>query len=107
MPFINKTGSSIGTVTQNIYTVPATKSSIILELDVCNIAQVGVTVDVELYDYDNDQSVKLVSNIPIPVGSTVKVIDGQKIVVNEFDEVRLTSNTADSIDVIASVLEDV
>lgn len=107
MPFLNKTGNSIGTTESTVYTVPATKSSILLELDICNISQTGIAVDVSYYDSDGGYAVNLVKNLPIPVGSTVAAISGQKIVMNENDEIRVTSNAASSVDVIVSLLEDV
>jgi len=107
MPFLNKTGSSIGTSTSTIYTVPGGKSSIILELDVANISNTGIIANVELYDSDEATTVSFASSLPVPVGSSARVISGQKIVMNENDEIRVTSNVSSSVDVIMSLLEDI
>lgn len=107
MPFLSKTGSQIGTVTEAVYTVPATLTSIVLELDVTNVAQTGISVNVQIYDADTTNTVSLAYGLPIPIGSSAKIIAGQKIVLNENDEIRVTSNVASSTDVVLSVLEDV
>ena len=49
----------------------------------------------------------LVKDAPIPTGASLKVIDGQKLVLETGDYIRLTSDTATSADVVLSILEDV
>ena len=51
--------------------------------------------------------IHLIKNVPIPAGSTLKVISGQKIVVAAADVVKVSCNTASSVDAILSILEDV
>jgi ribosomal protein L6P/L9E len=47
-----------------------------------------------------------VKNAPVPSGSALKVVAGQKIVLNGDDKVQVYA-TAATVDVVASILEDV
>ena len=49
----------------------------------------------------------IVRDAPIPVGGALKVIAGQKLVLEAQDSLIVTASTATSIDAIASILEDV
>ena len=44
---------------------------------------------------------------PVPVGGSLQIIAGQKIVLSNGDILKVVSNTAASIDVVAAILEDV
>jgi len=97
-----------------LYTVPATKTSIMLELDIANTTQNVVEASVEVLDSSVGASAwrYLVKNAPVPSGGSLMVIAGQKIVLEERsggtgDAIRITSSAATSIDVVAAILEDV
>ena len=45
-------------------------------------------------------------NAPVPVGSALKAVSGQKIVLNGDDKIQVYASAA-TVDVIASILEDV
>ena len=49
----------------------------------------------------------IVRDAPIPVGGALKVIAGQKLVLEGLDSLLVTATTANTIDAIASILEDV
>ena len=92
-----------------IYTVPASKSSIMLELDIANTTQNVVEASVEILDASVSSSAwrYLVKNAPVPSGGSLMVIAGQKIVLEAGDAVRITSSAANVMDAIAAILEDV
>ena len=97
-----------------IYTVPAAKTSILLELDVANTTQNVVEASVEILDRSVSASAwrYLVKNAPVPTGGSLMVIAGQKIVLEERsggtgDAIRITSSAATSLDVVSAILEDV
>ena len=81
-------------------------NSILIELDVANTADSGVTVAVLIYDSSADTEYHIVKNAPVPAGGALKVVSGQKVVLNGDDEVRVYAS-ASTVDVVASVLEDV
>ena len=49
----------------------------------------------------------IVREAPVPIGGALKVISGQKMVLEAQDSLLVTASTANSIDAIASILEDV
>lgn len=81
-------------------------NSILIELDIANTGTSGVTATVLVYDSSGTASYHIVKNAPIPAGSSLKVVSGQKIVLNGNDEIRVYAS-ASTVDVVASVLEDV
>ena len=103
---IAQNASTSGTV---IYTTPATKTSIMLELDIANTTQNVVEASVEILDSSVSASAwrYLVKNAPVPSGGSLMVIAGQKIVLEAGDKVRVTASAANVLDVVAAILEDV
>ena len=81
-------------------------NSILIELDVANTGTSGVTVSVILYDSSGTASYHIVKNAPIPSGGALKVVSGQKVVLNGNDQIRVYASAA-TVDVVASILEDV
>jgi len=92
-----------------IYTIPASKTSILLELDVANTTINVVEASVEILDRSVGASAwrYLVKNAPVPAGGSLMVIAGQKIVLEATDAVRVTASAANVMDVVAAILEDV
>jgi hypothetical protein len=103
---IAQNASTSGTV---IYTTPATKTSIMLELDIANTTQNVVEGSVEVLDSSVSSTAwrYLVKNAPVPSGGSLMVIAGQKIVLEAGDKVRVTASAANVLDVVAAILEDV
>ena len=89
-----------------VYTAPASKDSIILELDVANVTSSAVTASVKLYDLsDGGAFAHIVKDAPIPSGSSLQVISGQKVILETGDYICVTASGA--CDVVCSILEDV
>jgi hypothetical protein len=103
--FKNSLARNVGTSAVTVYTAPSTKNSICIELDVCNTTNAGVTCNAYITSGGNDYYI--VKNAPVPVGGSLQVIAGQKIVVTNLDTIKVVSSSASSLDVIASILEDV
>lgn len=103
--FRNSLLADVGTAYTDIYTCPASLKSIIIEVDVCNKTQAYVTVDVAIEKAGADY--QMVHAAPVPVGGTLSVVSGQKIVLEDGDKIKIKSSTPVSVDVICSILEDV
>ena len=103
--FANSVSNSSATT---VYTSPASKTSILLELDLSNKTGSDVTVDVTITDNSNSDTVSTLGNdLPIPSGGTLKVVEGQKIVLMAQDAIKVLASAGSAVDAIASVLEDV
>lgn len=81
-------------------------NSILIELDCANTGASAVQVSVVIYDNSGSASYHIVKDAPIPAGGALKVVSGQKVVLNGDDEVRVYA-TASTVDVVCSILEDV
>ncbi len=81
-------------------------NSILVELDIANTGNSAVNVTVLIRDNSASTSYHVIKGAPVPVGSTLKVVSGQKIVLNADDKIQVYA-TANTVDVVASVLEGV
>lgn len=81
-------------------------NSILIELDVANTGISAVQVSILVRDSSASASFHIVKNAPLPVGSSLKVVSGQKVVLNGNDKVQIYAS-ANTVDVVASILEDV
>ena len=101
-----KNAQAVGvTSVTTIYTAPAAKTSILLELDIANTANNVVEASVEIFDTSASTDAFLVKNAPVPAGGTLQVVAGQKIILEATDIVKVTATGA--VDVVAAILEDV
>ena len=96
--FKNYTASAVGTSATTVYTVPAATTAVVIGCNLANITGSQVLADVQI------GGVFLVNDAPIPSGSALGVVDG-KIIMEAGDVLEVTSDTASSVDVILSVLE--
>lgn len=96
----------ITNVLSNIYTVPSANSTvaIILGLILSNKTTNVITTSVKLIKNSGDDAV-LMQDVSIPSGSTLEVFQGQKLVLEGSDVLRVISNTASALDVTLSLLE--
>jgi len=95
----------VTTTPETIYTAPASKDSIILELDIANTTSSSVTASAEVLDSSASTDAFIVKDAPIPSGSSLQVISGQKVILETGDSIRVTASGA--CDVVCSILEDV
>jgi hypothetical protein len=98
-------GSTTGANTvMTVYTVPSSTTTIVLGLTLSNItaSTLYATVLIENNDGDN---INFLKDIPIPTGSAVEVMAGNKIVLETADILKIKSDTANSLDTALSVME--
>jgi len=109
-------GTSTGASADAVYTVPAgagssALESIIIGITLANKTSTGVTASVFLDNEDGSNDVFIVKDATIPAGSSLEVMAGNKIVVQNdgtnADVVRVSCNTGSSLDALITVLEDV
>ena len=103
------------TITNNIDTSFATvraasdSDDAIVGIRLVNVSDTSsITVDVKIVDNNNSDADLgfIIKNAPIPVGSTLELIDGgSKIVVQEHDKIQAKSSINNSLDVIVSAVD--
>ena len=106
------TKAAIGTSAQTIYTVGGSTTAIILGLVLGNTTTSQTTVTVTLSSNtgsraggndEANQDVELVTNAPIPAGSSLEMLAGNKVVMETTDLLKVTGSGA--TDVCLSIME--
>ena len=109
-------GTSTGASADAVYTVPAgagssALESIVIGITLANKHTSGITASVFLDNEDGSNDVYIVKNATIPAGSSLEVMSGNKLVVqnagSNADVLRVESSRASSLDATITVLEDV
>lgn len=99
-----KTKASVGVTTENVYVVPANTSVTVIGITLCNTSGSGINVGIGI-TRASDDDVKILKNVPIPQGSTLEFMQGNKIVLEATDTLTANSDTAASLDVALTILE--
>ena len=95
-----------GTFT-TLYTAPGSKTSIILEVDIANKHSADITASVLISDSSGGNDAYIVKGAPVPIGGALKVVSGQKIVMETGDVLKAAASAATAADAVVSILEDV
>ena len=108
--FLSETDTAVGASAASIYTCPASTETTIIGLSISNIVTSQILIDVVLDASGRtsgaEDSVYLIKDAPIPVGSSIVVVGGdQKVVMEPGDVLKVTSDTASSADVVMSHLD--
>ena len=85
------------------------KAAIIVGMTLGNVSSPAASIKASVALSDDDGSSNLVyiaSLVPIPAGDSIELIQG-KLVIEQLDSVWVKSDTATSLDVVMSVLQDV
>ena len=97
--------NQIGTVAQEVYTCPSNTVAVCIGSTTANIIGNEVTTKISLRKDGAGSYTDLVDFAPIPVGSSLKVLAGTKLVMEPGDTLRVESDTPASIDFILSLME--
>ena len=78
----------------------------LIGINIANVATSQILMDVFINDGSNDYYI--IKDAPIPVGSTLQVLDGgAKVVMQASDVLKVQSDTASSADVWVSVVDTI
>ncbi len=105
--------SSAGTP-DKIYTAGSGVTTVVLGLILTNINTAQVTAEVELVSTTSNRAVAnntsnetafLAKDVPIPVGSSVELLSGNKVVLEATDQIRIDCSVADKLSGSLSIME--
>ncbi len=92
-----------------LYTVPSSTTTIVLGLMLCNVHTSQVLVDVHIEsdtsDTETNSNVHAIKDAPIPAGSTLEVMAGNKVVLQATDVLKIDCDVAGKIDATLSIME--
>ena len=100
-----KTKASVGITTQNVYVVPSATTTVVIGITLANTSGAGVNVGVGITRAGATEDVKLLKNAPIPQGSSLEFMGGNKVVLEETDTVTVDSDTNNSVDAALTIME--
>jgi len=99
------TKASIDDSAATVYECPVSTETTIIGLNLANILNTSITASVQVINADGD-NVYVIKDAPIPVGSSLVAVGGdQKYVLNDSDQLTVTSSDMNSVDVSMSILE--
>ena len=102
--FRRYTSNDVGTSAATLFT--ANSYDTVVGISVANVTTSAVNASVYINDGTND--IYLIKDAPIPVGSALQVLDGgAKFVVQNNDALKVVSDTASSLDVWVSTVDDI
>jgi|TARA_R100000455_G_C6243898_1_gene102105 hypothetical protein len=92
-----------------LYTVPSSTTTIVLGLMLCNVDTSQRLVDVHIEsntsDNESNSNVHAIKDAPIPAGSTLEVMAGNKVVLQATDVLKIDCDVAAKIDATLSIME--
>ena len=99
-----KTKANVGITTQNVYVVPSATTTVVIGITLANTSGSGAIVGVGITRPSSDD-VKLLNNAPIPQGSSLEFMGGNKVVLETSDTITVNSDTNNSIDASLTIME--
>jgi hypothetical protein len=106
-----KTKANIDASLVAVYTVPSSPSTttVIIGCTIANVKGASVTADVQIVTAsssgENADDVYVAKSIPLPSGSSVEIMSGNKIILQPGDIVKVKSDTTNGVDAILSIME--
>ena len=107
-----KTKSGVnGAALTSVYTVPSSTTAVIIGLTIANIKGASITADAQIVTAsssgENADDVYIVKDVPLPAGSSIEVMSGNKIILEAGDIVKASGSNASGADadVILSIME--
>ena len=96
-----KTKANVGVSTVGIYTAPAATTTVVIGIT----SGSGVNVGVGITRAGTTEDVKLLKNAPIPQGSSLEFMGGNKVVLETTDTLTVDSDTNNSVDAALTIME--
>tara|TARA_Y100001972_G_C7519864_1_gene262287 strand:+ start:121 stop:453 length:333 start_codon:yes stop_codon:yes gene_type:complete len=100
-----KTKANVGVTTVGIYTAtsPVT-ATVIIGVTLANVSGSSINVGIGITRPSAD-NVSLMKDIPLPQGSSLEFMQGNKIVLEQSDTVTAVSDVNNSLDVSLTIME--
>ena len=97
---------------EDLYTCPSSTTTIILGMVLANVHTSQVTVSVKLVSDTTgggrtatNTTTFLLKDAPLPVGSSLEILSGNKVVLETTDKIQIDCSVADKASVTMSIME--
>ena len=99
--------STVSYASEEVSILSATNTSYLIQFDVACTSASGVQITAKLIK-QGGAVVHIIKGAPVPVGSALQILDGQKLVLSAGDSITLSCDTpGGSVDAIISYVEGV
>ena len=99
-----KSKANVGVTTSNVYVVPASTTTVVIGVTLANTSGAGCNVGVGI-TRSSAEDIKILKNAPVPQGSSLEFMAGNKVVLETNDTITLDSDTNNSIDAALTIME--
>ena len=97
--------TSAGTA-DTLYTVPSGTTTVVIGLTLANVHTAQVTASVTVIDSSNsNETSHVIKDAPIPVGSSIEIMSGNKIILEASDIIKVDCSVADKVSATLSIME--
>ena len=97
---------------EDLYTTPSSTTTVVLGLVIANVHTSQVTADVKLESNtsgggraETNTTTFLLKDAPIPVGSSLEILSGNKVVLETTDKLQIDCSVADKVSITLSIME--
>ena len=97
---------------EDLYTTPGSTTTVVLGIMVANVHSSQVTASVKLVSDTSgggraatNTTTFLVKDAPIPVGSSLELLSGNKVVLETTDKIQIDWSVADKVSITMSIME--
>ena len=97
---------------EDLYTCPGSTTTIILGMVLANVHTSQVTVSVKLVSTTSgggrtatNTTTFLLKDAPLPVGSSLEIFSGKKVVLEASDKIQIDCSVADKASITMSIME--
>ena len=99
-----KTKANVGVTTDNVYVVPAATTTVVIGVTLANVSGQSINVGIGITRASTDD-VNIMKDIPLPQGSSIEFIQGNKVVLEATDSLTALSDLNNSLDVALTIME--
>ena len=99
-----KTKANVGVTTSNVYAVPTSTTTVVIGVTLANTSGQGINVGVGINRSSSDD-ISVLKNVPIPQGSSLEFMQGNKVVLETTDSLTAESDVNNSLDVALTIME--
>jgi hypothetical protein len=101
--FKRKVLANANTTLTAVYTVPSSTTTVIIGCTLSNVTGASITASAQLVTSGDDTYI--VKDIPIPSGSSVEIMAGNKIVMETTDIFKVNGSATPCVDATMSIME--
>ena len=99
-----KTKANVGVTTSNVYVVPTSTTTVVIGVTLANTSGSGINVAIGITRASTDD-ISVLKNVPIPQGSSLEFMQGNKVVLEATDSLTAYSDVNNTLDVALTIME--